>query len=81
MVLGLGTAAAYMVLTQPWLRGVFGIDAPLALWWGLHPVSAGVLGVPVGFATIVLLSLFTPAPSAETQAAVAAWRHPGQTRA
>ncbi|WP_157267614.1 VC_2705 family sodium/solute symporter [Azohydromonas aeria] len=77
MVLGLGSAVLYMVLTQPWLRRLFGIEAPLELLWGLHPVSAGVLGVPVGFITIVLLSFFTRAPSAETRARVADWRHPG----
>ena len=49
----------------------------LELLWGLHPVSAGVLGVPVGFIVIVVLSLFTRAPAAETQARVADWRHPG----
>jgi cation/acetate symporter len=78
MVAGLFTAATYMVLTQPWLRGVFGIKAPVELWWGLHPVSAGVLGVPVGFFTIVLVSLLTRPPTAQTQAAVSEWRHPGK---
>jgi cation/acetate symporter len=66
----------YMVGTQPWLRGVFGIESPLTLWWGIQPISAGVFGVPVGFAVIVVVSLLTPAPSARTQALVESLRYP-----
>jgi len=62
MVAGLGTTAYYMVMTQPWLRGIFGVTAPVRLWWDIQPISAGLFGVPVGFAVIVLVSLVTPRP-------------------
>ena len=62
MVSGLGVTFYYMVLNQPWLRATFGVTQPIQLWWGIDPISAGVFGVPVGFAVIGLISLVTPKP-------------------
>ena len=76
MVAGLGTTAYYMVMTQPWLRATFGITSPIELWWDIQPISAGLFGVPVGFAVIVLLSLVTPAPSRKIQQLVETIRYP-----
>ncbi len=76
MVAGLGTTFYYMATTQPWLRGVFGVTSPVELWWGILPISAGVFGVPVGIATIVIVSLLTKAPSQETQDLVEHVRYP-----
>lgn len=76
MVAGLGVTFYYMVTTQPWLRSVFGVTSPIELWWGIQPISAGLFGVPVGFAVILLLSLVTPRPSAKTQAFVDHVRYP-----
>jgi cation/acetate symporter len=59
-----------MATTQPWLRSVFGLQGPIELWWGIQPISAGVFGVPVGFAVMVLVSWMTPAPSAEVSALI-----------
>ncbi len=71
MLAGLGLTFYYMALNQPWLREIFfGIPkaAPIAsLWWDIQPISAGVFGVPLGFAVIILVSLITPEPSPETQ--------------
>jgi len=69
MIAGLGTTFYYMVTTQPWLRGVFGVTSPIAdhIWWGIQPISAGVFGVPVGFAVIIIVSLITPAPEKDVQ--------------
>jgi cation/acetate symporter len=67
MVAGLGITLYYMVTTQPWLRGIFGVTSPIDLWFGIQPISAGVFGVPLGFAVIILVSLFTPAPDKKTQ--------------
>jgi cation/acetate symporter len=55
-----------MAITQPWLRGVFGVTRPVELWWDIQPISAGVFGVPVGFVTIIIVSLLTrpPGPAA-----------------
>ncbi len=76
MVAGLGVTAFYMATTQPWLREVFGITAPVRLWWDILPISAGVFGVPVGFAVIVLVSLVTRPPSARVQELVEYVRYP-----
>ena len=76
MVAGLGVTFYYMVTTQPWLRSVFGVTRPIELWWGIQPISAGLFGVPVGFAVILLLSLVTPKPSAKTLAFVDRVRYP-----
>jgi cation/acetate symporter len=76
MVAGLGITFYYMVTTQPWMRGLFGITSPVELWWGIQPISAGVFGVPVGFAVIILVSLITPAPSRKIQELVEHVRYP-----
>ncbi len=76
MIAGLGTTFYYMATTQPWLRGVFGVTSPIELWWGILPISAGVFGVPLGFAVIIIVSLLTPAPSADTQELVEHVRYP-----
>lgn len=76
MIAGLGTTFYYMVTTQPWMRGLFGVTSPVELWWGIQPISAGVFGVPLGFAVIILLSLVTPAPSRKVQELVEHVRYP-----
>ncbi|MFO1325868.1 MAG: sodium:solute symporter family protein [Rubrivivax sp.] len=76
MAAGLGVTFYYMVTTQPWLRGIFGVTSPIELWWGIQPISAGVFGVPLGFAVIIIVSLLTPAPKAETQELVEHVRYP-----
>lgn len=76
MVAGLGVTFYYMLMTQPWLRGVFGVTSPVELWWGILPISAGVFGVPLGFAVIILVSLVTPAPSRKVQELVEHVRYP-----
>ncbi len=76
MLSGLGITFYYMVTTQPWLRSVYGVTSPLELWWGILPISAGVFGVPLGFAVIVVVSLLTPAPSKATQDLVEYVRYP-----
>lgn len=76
MVSGLAVTSYYMITTQPWLRDIFGITSPIALWWGIDPISAGLFGVPVGFAVIVLVSLVTPRPSQKVQELVEYIRYP-----
>jgi cation/acetate symporter len=76
MLAGLGITFYYMVMTQPWLRGVFGVTGPIELWWGILPISAGIFGVPLGFAVIILLSLVTRAPSRQVQQLVEHVRFP-----
>ena len=76
MIGGLGITFYYMATTQPWLRGVFGVTSPVELWYGIAPISAGVFGVPLGFALIILVSLVTPAPSKEVQELIDNVRYP-----
>ncbi|MBI5717328.1 MAG: cation acetate symporter [Burkholderiales bacterium] len=78
MIAGLGITFYYMATTQPWLRGVFGVTSPIAdhIWFGILPISAGVFGVPLGFAVIILVSLVTPAPKAEIQELIEHVRYP-----
>jgi len=76
MAAGLGVTVFYMVTTQPWMRGLFGVTSPVQLWWEIQPISAGLFGVPVGFAVIILVSLVTPAPSKKIQELVEHVRYP-----
>ena len=76
MVAGLGTTVYYMVMNQAWLRGIFGITSPVDLWYGILPISAGVFGVPVGIAVIIVVSLITPEPSKKIQDLVDHVRYP-----
>ena len=75
---GLGTTFYYMATTQPWMRGIFGVTSPIAdnIWWGIQPISAGLFGVPVGIAVIIIVSLITPAPGRATQELVEHVRYP-----
>ena len=34
-------------------------------WFGIDPISAGLFGVPAGFAVAILVSLFTKPPKKE----------------
>jgi cation/acetate symporter len=78
MVAGLSVTFYYMATTQPWLRSVFGVKSPIAdnIWWGIQPISAGLWGVPLGFAVIIIVSLLTPKPEKEVQDLVEHVRYP-----
>jgi cation/acetate symporter len=78
MIAGLGITFYYMATTQPWLRSVFGVTTSIAdnTWWGISAISAGLWGVPLGFAVIIIVSLLTPAPDARTQELVEHVRYP-----
>ena len=76
MIAGLGITFYYMLVNQPWLRSTFGITRPVELWWGIDPISAGVFGVPVGFAVIILVSLITPKPGQKSEDLVEYIRYP-----
>ncbi len=78
MIAGTAITFYYMATTQPWLRGVFGVTTPIAdnMWWDILPISAGLFGVPLGFAIILIFSLLTPAPSRQVQELVEHVRYP-----
>ncbi len=48
----------------------------IASWYGVKNISAALFGLPIGFATIILVSLMTAAPSKEVQDMVDATRQP-----
>jgi cation/acetate symporter len=79
MASGLAVTLYYLVRNEPWLRGVFGVEAAVDLWWGILPVSAGAFGVPLGFAVCVVVSLLTPAPTAQMRQFVRDLRQPGHS--
>jgi len=76
MVAGFALTAWYMAVNEPWLRGLLGIVAPVRLWFGIQPISAGVFGLPLGFAVTVVVSCLTPPPAAATRAFVRQLRIP-----
>ena len=76
MIGGLGITFYYMAITQPWLRSVFNVTSPVELWWGILPISAGIFGIPLGFALIFVVSYFTAAPNKEIQTLIDHVRYP-----
>lgn len=79
MLAGIGMTFYYMAITQPWLReSVFGIarSEPILLWWGIQPTAAGIFGIPLAFAVMVVMSLVAPRPDQATLAMVADLRRP-----
>ena len=59
MLSGLGVTVYYMLVNSPAVRAFFAMPPGQELWLGIQPLSAGVFGVPVGFAVAVLTSLVT----------------------
>ncbi len=78
MVSGTVVTFYYMATTQPWMRGLFNVTSPIAdnTWWGMAPIAAGVFGVPLGFAVIIIVSLVTKAPNEKIQELVEHVRYP-----
>jgi len=78
MIAGVTVTFYYMATTQPWMRGLFGVTSSVAdnTWWAIAPISAGIFGVPLGFAVIIIVSLLTPAPKPEIQELVEHVRYP-----
>jgi len=70
MVGGLAVCMVYMYRTYPF----FGVNG--SLWWDINPISAGIFGMPVGFAGIILGSLLTRAPALQIQTMVDQVRYP-----
>ena len=70
MVSGLGLTLYYVIVNQPGVRETFGLSGPIQLWGGIQPIAAGLFGVPVGAAVLVVVSLLTPPPGAAATALV-----------
>ena len=52
MLLGLGVTILYMLLNAPSLRNLLNLQLNSGLILGIQPISAGILGAPVGFLAI-----------------------------
>jgi cation/acetate symporter len=78
MISGTVITFYYMATTQVWMRGLFNVTTPIAdnTWWGMQPIAAGVFGVPLGFAVIIIVSLLTKAPDQKIQELVEHVRYP-----
>ncbi|MDB5872167.1 MAG: cation acetate symporter [Ramlibacter sp.] len=64
MLSGLGVTVYYMLINAQVVRGFFAMPPGQDLWLGIQPLSAGVFGVPIGFAVAGVISLVTrPQPS------------------
>ena len=57
MLGGLGVTVYYMLVNAPTLRAWAGLREGGDLWFAIQPISAGVFGVPAGFALAVIVSL------------------------
>ncbi|MHB1373295.1 MAG: sodium:solute symporter family protein [Thauera sp.] len=78
MLAGLTVTLIYVVRTHPFFGG-----SMANAWLDINPISAGVFGVPLGFLTIIIVSLLTKPPPREIQDLVDYVRYPdapGQTR-
>jgi cation/acetate symporter len=56
MLAGLLVTSGYMVSNAQAFRHFWMLDASSGLWWGVQPISAGIFGVPTGFAVIAVLT-------------------------
>ena len=70
----LGYMARNLAGPRVWLG--LGESAADGRWFGIDPVAAGVFGVPLGFAVLVLVSWLTPPPKPAELAMVDALRRP-----
>ncbi len=71
MLAGLGICIYYMVQTYPFFGGVAANQ-----WFNLNPISAGMIGLPVGMITIIVVSLLTGKPDERVQQLVEHVRYP-----
>ena len=62
MLGGLGVTVYYMLVNATAFRAWFGLPAGGDLWFAIQPISAGVFGVPAGFALAGAVSLFRRRP-------------------
>lgn len=71
MLAGLAVTLYYVARTHSFFGG--SLDAA---WFGIHPISAGAFGVPLGFLVIVVVSLLTRPPPQAIQDLVDYVRYP-----
>jgi cation/acetate symporter len=68
---GFAVCLYYMLHTNPILGG-----SAAGQWFSIAPISAGIFGVPAGICVLVLVSLCTRAPQADTRGLIDHMRSP-----
>ncbi len=83
MLCGLAVCAWYMAFNLPVMRSLLGITRPLVetQWFGIDAIAAGVFGVPVGLAAMVVVSLLSAPPGPEQQRLIDRMRFPTRDEA
>jgi cation/acetate symporter len=76
MLLGLGVTLSYMLFNAASVRALLNLQPMAGMVWGIQPMSAGILGVPVGFLAILLGSWAWPHASTVAGASTAAHENP-----
>jgi len=66
MGVGLGICLFYIIKTHPFFIQLFELD-PMVKWFGIEPIAAAVFAVPAGILSIIVVSLLTPVPRAESE--------------
>ncbi len=80
MLTGLAVTVGYMVLNAPGFRHFWMLEPAGGLWWGVQPISAGIFGVPAGFAAIglvTLVRLWWPTPGSPSEPPNPSWTGTG----
>ncbi|MEY3887923.1 MAG: Cation/acetate symporter ActP [Pseudomonadota bacterium] len=76
MLAGLGVTLTYMLLNASSVRLALGLDPLSGMMGGIQPISAGILGVPVGFLVIWLGSWVFPHRDMQAEARAATPENP-----
>jgi cation/acetate symporter len=76
IIVGFGVCLAYLIGTQYGFDFQKGTGDEWALWFGIKNISAAIFGLPLGVATMFLVSWMTPAPSKEIQDMIDEIRRP-----
>ena len=71
MLTGFGVCLYYIATRYPFFQTALGLDpSDWRLWFGIEPISSGVFAIPIGFAALIAVSLFTRVPGAQSDAFV-----------
>lgn len=77
MLTGFGVCAYYIATRFPFFQAALGLNpTDWPAWFGIEPISSGVFAVPLGFLALILVSLLTGRPNAESGAFVEFLRTP-----
>jgi cation/acetate symporter len=81
MTSGFGMAAYYIATRYPFFQASLNLDPDhWTPWFGIEPISSGVFAVPLGFATMIVVSLCTPRPPPESDRLVDFLRTPNPAK-